>query len=58
MEKKFIVWGTGQEADKLMKRLSKINSVCEEIMSEKALDVAWFLDSNIEKTKQLFTKKK
>ncbi|MBR3622522.1 MAG: glycosyltransferase, partial [Selenomonadaceae bacterium] len=57
MEKKFIVWGTGQEADKLMKRLSKINSVCEEIMSEKALDVAWFLDSNIEKTKQLFYEK-
>lgn len=57
MEKKFIVWGTGQEADKLMKRLTEINAVCEEIMGEKALEVAWFLDSNIEKTKQLFYEK-
>lgn len=50
----FIVWGTGHEANKLMRRLSAVNDLAKNITNEIACDVAWFLDSDVEKTKQPF----
>lgn len=54
----FIIWGTGYEADKLMKRLSVVNRMAEEFLGEKACEVDWFLDSNVQKTQLLFYGKK
>ena len=50
----FIIWGTGYEADKLMKWLSVVNRMAEEFFGEKACEIAWFLDSNVQKTQELF----
>lgn len=54
----FIIWGTGYEADKLMKWLSVVNRMAEEFFGEKACEIAWFLDSNVQKTQQLFCGRK
>lgn len=58
MGKKVIIWGTGYEADKLMKWLSVANRVAEKFLGEKACEVVGFLDSNVQKTQQLFYDRK
>lgn len=57
MEKTIAIWGTGHEAAKLMKWLSRTNSLSEGILGVKACEVAYFLDSNIEKTRRPFCDK-
>ena len=54
MGKTVIIWGTGYEANKLMKWLSFTNMLAEKILGAIVCEVAWFLDSNIQKTQQPF----
>ena len=58
MGKTVIIWGTGYEADNLMKWLSAANRLAEEFLGEKTCEVAYFLDSNTQKTQQHFYGKK
>ncbi|WP_037377051.1 glycosyltransferase [Selenomonas sp. AB3002] len=54
MQREFIIWGTGREASRLIKWISEANFLVEEILGEKACEVPWFLDSNVEKKGKKF----
>ena len=58
MGNKFIVWGTGQEARKLMEWVTVANVFAKKIVGEIPCEVVFFWDSNIKKTKQLFYDRK